>query len=74
MLDKFYLHQNGIESNFMFREMASVPAIGLRINPRIHEDSKGVFLMGCLTMLCIICFSVIKSTGKCSKCRLHMLV
>ena len=34
---------------------------------------KYVFLMGCLIMLCIICFSVIQLTGKCSKCRLHTL-
>ena len=29
--------------------------------------------MGCLTMLCINCFSVIESTGKGSKCCLHTL-
>ena len=42
MLEKSYLHQNGVELNFIFIEMASGPAISLRINPRIREDSKGV--------------------------------
>ena len=42
MLEKSYLHQNGVEFNFLFIGMASRPAISLRINPRIREDSKGV--------------------------------
>ena len=42
MLEKSYLHQNGVELNFLFIEMASGHAISLRINPRIREDSKGV--------------------------------
>ena len=43
MLEKSYLHQNGIELNFLFIEMASGPAISASsINPRIREDSKGV--------------------------------
>ena len=46
MLEKIYLHQNGVELNFPFIGMASEPAISFRINPRIREDSKGVFLTG----------------------------
>ena len=42
MLEKSYLHQNGVEFNFLFIRTASRPAISLRINPRIREDSKGV--------------------------------
>ena len=42
MLEKSYLHQNGVELNFLFIGMASGHAISLRINPRIREDSKGV--------------------------------
>ena len=42
MLEKSYLHQNGVELNFLFIGSASRPAISLRINPRIREDSKGV--------------------------------
>ena len=42
MLKKSYLHQNGVELNFLFIGLASRPAISLRINPRIREDSKGV--------------------------------
>ena len=46
MLEKMYFHQNGVELNFLFIGIASEPAISFRINPRFHEDSKGVFLMG----------------------------
>ena len=46
MLDKIYLHQHGVELNFLFIGMASEPAISFQINPRILEDSKGVFLTG----------------------------
>ena len=42
MLEKSYLHQNGVELNFQFIGLASRPTIRLRINPRISEDSKGV--------------------------------
>ena len=42
MLEKRYLYQNGVELNFLFIGLASRPAISLRINPRICEDSKGV--------------------------------
>ena len=42
MLEKSYLHQNGVELNFLFIGLASRPFISLRINPRIREDSKGV--------------------------------
>ena len=45
MLEKSYLHQNGVEFNFLFIELASRPAISLRINPRIREDSKGVAVL-----------------------------
>ena len=44
MLEKSYLHQNGVELNFLFIGLASRPAISLRINPRIREDSKDVAL------------------------------
>ena len=44
MLEKSYLHQNGVEFNFLIIGLASRPAISLRINPRIREDSKGVVL------------------------------
>ena len=46
MLEKSYLHQNGVQLNFLFIGMASGLAISLRINPRIREDSKGVILLG----------------------------
>ena len=52
MLEKIYLHQNGVELNFLFIGMASEPAISFRINPRIREDSKCVFLMGVLDIIC----------------------
>ena len=42
MLEKRYLHQIGVELNFLFIGLASRPCISLRINPRIREDSKGV--------------------------------
>ena len=42
MLEKSYLHQNGVELNFLFIGMASGPAISFWINLRIREDSKGV--------------------------------
>ena len=42
MLEKSYLHQNGVELNFLFIGLASRPAISLRINPCIRVDSKGV--------------------------------
>ena len=42
MLEKSYLHQNGVEFNFLIIGLASRPAISLRINPRIRADSKGV--------------------------------
>ena len=42
MLEKSYLHQNGVELNFFFIGLASRLAISLRINPRIRKDSKGV--------------------------------
>ena len=40
MLEKNYLHQNGVELDFLFIGMVSEPAISFRINPRIREDSK----------------------------------
>ena len=46
MLENSYLHQNGMELNFLLIGMASEPAISFRINPRIRKDSKGVFLTG----------------------------
>ena len=42
MVEKSYLHQNGVELNFLLIGMASGPAISLRINPHIRKDSKGV--------------------------------
>ena len=66
MLEKIYLHQNGVELNFPFIGMASEPAISFRINPRIREDSNGEFLTDAWQ-----CYAL--STGKCSKCRLHTL-
>ena len=47
MPEKSYLHQNGVELNFLFIGLASRPAISLRINPRIREDSKGVVVHLC---------------------------
>ena len=46
LLEKSYLHQNGVELNFLFIVLASRPATNLRINPRIRADSKGVSLGG----------------------------
>ena len=51
MLEKCYLHQNGVEFNFLFNGLASRPAISLRINPRIREDSKGVHLLQSLPVV-----------------------
>ena len=48
MLEKSYLHQNGVELNFLFMGMAPGPAISLRINPCIREDSKGVAMRACV--------------------------
>ena len=42
MLEKSYLLQNGVELNFLFIGLASRPAVSLRINLHIREDSKGV--------------------------------
>ena len=50
MLEKSYLHQNGVELNFLFIGLASRPAISLRINPRIHEDSKGMLMLTIITI------------------------
>ena len=40
VLEKSYLQQNGVEFIFRFIGMASGPAISLRMNSCISEDSK----------------------------------
>ena len=44
MLEKSYLHQNGVELIFLLIGLASGPAISLRIYSRIREDSKGLMV------------------------------